>query len=79
MTFLGLDLSPHFVAVAKFLQGRAAASEVEQEVAWVEPLTADARVAFSHRDAAVTRLEPGSAALVNMDLIAHELTPEVGM
>jgi len=76
VTFLGLDLSPHFVAVAKFLQGRAAASEVEQEVAWVEPLTADARVAFSHRDAAVTRLEPGSAALVNMDLIAHELTPE---
>jgi SAM-dependent methyltransferase len=77
---LGLDLSPHFLAVGRRLLELA--PEAEGVVApvgqpWVQPLGRDRRIELRHADAARTCLADGEADVVCLSLVIHELPPEV--
>ena len=77
---LGLDLSPHFLAVGRRLLELA--PEAEGVVApvgqpWVQPLGRDRRIELRHADAARTGLADGEADVVCLSLVIHELPPEV--
>lgn len=79
---VGIDLSPHFIAVGQRLQelGCAQAAAGHGAAAtwrWVNPAEeyADPRVSLTLGDAATTRLPDGSADVVSLSLVIHELPP----
>lgn len=76
---IGLDLSPHFVAVGNRLL------EMAREKAapaagwrWVQPMQpcTDTRISLARADAAHTGLDDGCADVVSLSLVIHELPPE---
>ena len=65
---VGFDLSPHFIAVGRWLLKNAGAID------WVDnSIRDDARVELRYGNMERTGLVDGSAALVNMCLVMHEL------
>jgi len=71
-SFLGIDLSPYFIAVGqKLLEQAPGASEP-----WVTAVQSDPRVELRFGDASSTQLPDGCASVVNLCLVIHELPPE---
>lgn len=73
---LGIDLSPHFIAVGQRLLELAAEPPAGSALDWVNEVEADARLALACADAARTGLDDGSADVVCLSLVVHELPPE---
>jgi SAM-dependent methyltransferase len=80
---LGIDLSPHFLAVGNRLlqlgRERANAASAEAlEWQWVNDWTeyADERVSLRRGDAAATGLAEASVDVVSVSLVIHELPPD---
>lgn len=79
---VGIDLSPHFIAVGQRLQELGCAQAVAglgtaSAWQWVNPWEdyADRRVSLTLGDAARTLLPDGSADVVSLSLVIHELPP----
>jgi len=68
---IGVDLSPHMVAVGQRLLSAAPLGCPP----WVSTIQPDPRAQLRLADAAQTRLPGGSAAVVALTLVAHELPP----
>eukprot|EP00629_Pelagomonadales_sp_RCC1024_P015447 CAMPEP_0119296606 /NCGR_PEP_ID=MMETSP1329-20130426/50657_1 /TAXON_ID=114041 /ORGANISM="Genus nov. species nov., Strain RCC1024" /LENGTH=356 /DNA_ID=CAMNT_0007297541 /DNA_START=163 /DNA_END=1233 /DNA_ORIENTATION=- len=68
--FVGVDLSPYFVAVARELP-RIEGTEEH----WVNAVQRDERVSFECADAASTPLESASADVCVLTFVVHELPP----
>jgi ubiquinone/menaquinone biosynthesis C-methylase UbiE len=64
---IGIDLSPHMIAVANYLQQQGPSFE------WIEPVREDSRISFQFGDIAKTPLPNESVSLVNLCFILHEL------
>lgn len=74
---LGLDLSPHMVAVGRRLLQLAPADRTRGE--WITRVEHDARISLEVRDAARTQLADESVDVVALTLVIHELPPaEIG-
>lgn len=78
---LGLDLSPHFLAVGRRLsalgRARAAAGDAGGDWQWVNDWRGytDARVELRLADIGATGLPSGSVDVVSLSLVIHELPP----
>ena len=78
-TVLGLDLSPHFIAVGRRLLDLGQGQGQGKEQAWVNDLSDVAyssRVTLRCADAAVTGLADASCDVVCLSLVIHELPAE---
>eukprot|EP00310_Coccolithus_braarudii_P017919 CAMPEP_0183332634 /NCGR_PEP_ID=MMETSP0164_2-20130417/1747_1 /TAXON_ID=221442 /ORGANISM="Coccolithus pelagicus ssp braarudi, Strain PLY182g" /LENGTH=383 /DNA_ID=CAMNT_0025501391 /DNA_START=30 /DNA_END=1181 /DNA_ORIENTATION=+ len=73
---LGLDLSPHFLAVGRRLLELARESPSASHTPWVQPLVRDERILLRRADAANTGLPDSSVDVVCLSLVIHELPPE---
>lgn len=72
-SIIGLDLSPHFLAVGRRLLELAPDLASEE---WVQPLAADERISLRQADAAYTMLPEASVDVVALSLVIHELPPD---
>lgn len=68
---IGVDLSPHMVAVGQRLLSAAPLGSPP----WVSTIQPDPRAQLRLADAAQTGLPGGSATVVALTLVAHELPP----
>jgi len=73
---LGLDLSPHFLAVGRRLLELAPEGGGAVNRPWVNSVVADERIALRRADVASTGLPDASADVVCLSLVIHELPPE---
>jgi len=83
---LGIDLSPHFLAVGRRLleiapdvksdASSVATATTSEGGPWVQPLSADDRITLRHADAAHTGLAEASVDVACLSLVIHELPPE---
>jgi ubiquinone/menaquinone biosynthesis C-methylase UbiE len=70
-SIIGLDLSPHMVAVGRYLQGGS-----KPGLHWVEEIVTDSRIELVVGDIASTGLSENSVQLVSLCLVLHELPQE---
>lgn len=68
---VGVDLSPHFLAVARALPALCA----EAAGRWVNAVAADGRVTYLRADASDLPWADGSVDVVSLSLVVHELPP----
>ena len=73
---LGLDLSPHFLAVGRRLLELCPEGGGEANRPWVNAVSSDARISLRRADVASTDLPDGAADVVCLSLVIHELPPE---
>lgn len=74
--FIGVDLSPHMLAVGRrLLDGVRGRADGE----WIEPVEPDERISLLLADAAKTGLPNESADLVALCLVVHELPSEAAI
>eukprot|EP01036_Dinobryon_divergens_P031829 gene31829-41307_t len=67
---IGLDLSPHMIAVGRFLNK-------DRADWWVEEIVPDSRISFRLADIANTYIPDSSVDMVSLSLVLHELPAEV--
>lgn len=77
-SIVGLDLSPHMIAVGSALLELAPAATSEEAPssgAWVSPIERDARIRLACAEISDTRLPASSADVASLSLVLHELPP----
>lgn len=75
-SILGLDLSPHFLAVGRRLIELEPDGGGESNRPWVNAVKADRRVDLRRADIASTGLPDGCVDVVCLSLVIHELPPD---
>ena len=75
-SIVGLDLSPHFLAVGRRLLELCPEGGGESNRPWVNQVTADPRISLQRADIASTSLPDESLDVINLSLVIHELPPE---
>jgi SAM-dependent methyltransferase len=75
-SIVGLDLSPHFLAVGRRLLELAPDGGGETNKPWVNNIVRDPRVSLRRADIAASGLADGSVDVVCLSLVIHELPAE---
>ena len=70
---LGIDLSPYYCQVGKYLLDSAPLSSLEEGGPWVNSIQRDDRIQYQVGNAAKTGLPSNSVDVVNLQFVAHEL------